>query len=519
MTQSNHKPTFNLWSEAWITLERSDGPPVQAGIEQTLLDAHRYTAIYNLSPLIVASVHRLLVAILQASLSPQKATDLRNLWRKGRFPVEPIKEFGHKYFGRFDLFSEDKPFMQSGDLPLAPVKGEKMYTVAYLVAETSPLTAIDHYRHGYEDNEYFCPSCLAAGLVTIPPFTGIGGRGNMTSINGTPPLYVLPVGRSLFESLSLSLLVPKENNYWPSAASREKDLPCWEHPPVVGHSQEVIKVGYLHSLTFPARRVRLHPVILYRPCTRCGQQSVWGVQTMSFTMGEYRPRDSAPWSDPFVAYHLPDEGKSGSPWPVLPDSGRALWREYAGLFLSPSKEGRKRVHRPAILDRIAEEYGDEVLEYQFRCIGVQMSQAKVLEWLDASFGVPTSLMNDESVTYVVRDASEFADGCANVIASVFRSSVNSSRLGERHKVLKAQMLSQFWRVLANPFRGFVLSLVEKENRLKAKEQWATAVTQQAQAVFEAAISQVGDDAVSLRQQEEGKQECRIRLAKKQTKFL
>ena len=285
MTQSNPEPTFNLWSEAWITMERSDGPPIRAGIEKTLLEAHRFTAVYNLSPLVVVGIHRLLVAILQASINPQKNSDLRNLWRAGEFPAEQIRDFGQKYAARFDLFSEDKPFMQSGDLPLAPVKGDKPKPVAYLTAETSPLTAIDHYRHGYEGREYFCPSCLAAGLVTIPPFTGIGGRGYKTSINGKPPLYVLPVGRNLFESLTLSLLLSTEN-YWPSAASRRQDLPWWEHPTAVERSKEVIEVGYLHSLTFPARQVRLHPVKLGAVCTRCGQPSAWGARTMLFEMGE-----------------------------------------------------------------------------------------------------------------------------------------------------------------------------------------------------------------------------------------
>ena len=518
MTQSNPEPTFNLWSEAWLMLERSDGPPVRAGIEQALLDAHYYTAIYNLSPLVVAGIHRLLVAILQTSINPQTKSDLRNLWRAGQFPTGRIKDFGQKYAERYDLFSEDKPFIQSGDLPLAPVKGDNTKIVAYLAAETSPLTAIDHYRHGYEGREYFCPSCLAAGLVTIPPFTGIGGRGYKTSINGKPPLYVLPVGRNLFESLALSLLLPKEN-YWPRAASLKQDLPWWEHPPVVERNKEVIEVGYLHSLTFPARQVRLHPVKLDALCTRCGQSSEWGAQTMTFEMGECRPKDSAPWSDPFVAYRLPDEGRTGNPWAVLPDCNKAMWREFAGLFLYPPERGKRRVHRPAILDRIAEEYGEEVPEYRFRCIGVQASRAKVLEWMDASFGVPTSLMNDEGITYLVRDATQFAEGCADVIAGVFRSSVNSSRRGDRNKVLKTQMLSQYWRALANPFRGYILSLVEKENRPNARKQWAADVNQRAQATFEGAISQVGDDAVSLRMQEEGKQTCRIRLANRRKKYL
>ena len=242
---------------------------------------------------------------------------------------------------------------------------------------------------------------------------------------------------------------------------------------------------------------------------------------MSFEMGEFRPKDSAPWSDPFVAYRLPDEGRDGNPYPVLPNSGKALWREYAGLFLFPPRDGKRRIHRPAILNRIAEEYGDELPECRFRCIGMQMSQAKVLEWMDASFGVPASLMNDESTSHLVREAIQLAEGCANIISGVFRSSANTSRLGDRHKVLKEKMLNQYWKDLAASFRDFILSLAEKEkeNRSQARDHWAVTVTQQAQTAFDKAIMLVGDDAVSLRQQEEGKQNCRFGLAKKRKKYL
>jgi hypothetical protein len=129
------------------------------------------------------------------------------------------------------------------------------------------------------------------------------------------------------------------------------------------------------------------------------------------------------------------------------------------------------------------------------------------------------LMNDNDIGYLVRDATLFADSCADVIARVFRSSVNTSRLGDRHKVLKEQMLRQYWAGLANSFRGFILSLVDKENQLEATKQWATHAILQAQAAFEETVSRIGDDAVSLRQQEQGKQNCQIRLALKRKKYL
>jgi len=520
MTKPSYSnPKFNLWSETWINLERSSGPPVLVSIEQALLEAHCFIAICNPSPLVVVGIHRLLVAIMQASLDPQKEADLRRVWQNGCFPVESIKAFGEIYSNRFDLFSTEMPFLQSGDLPLCPEKGDNSKTVAYLAAETSPASALDHYRHPFTSGEYFCPTCAASTLLTIPPFVSIGGRGYRPSINGIPPLYVLPVGNNLFQSLILSLLWPKET-YWPNAASRQNDWPWWKHSPTIERGKEVIEVGYLHSLTFPARQIRLHPVKKNSLCTRCGQVSEWGVSTMIFEMGESRPKDSSPWMDPFVAYRLPDEGKTGNPFAIRPDSNKALWREFSGLFLSPGRDAKKRVQRPSILSHIAEqEYGEDQPEIHFRCIGVRMDQAKVLEWVDASFKVPAKVMNDIDVTYKVKQATQFADDCGGVMAGAFRSAVNTSRLGDRHKRLKDQMLRQYWATLANPFRYFILSLVEPENRSMAIEQWANTVARQAQAAFNANITQIGEDAASLRQQTQGMQDCHSKLEKKVKKYL
>ena len=51
MTQP--EPSFNLWTEPWITLERTDGSLAQTGIEETLLRAGEFRAIYDPSLLVM----------------------------------------------------------------------------------------------------------------------------------------------------------------------------------------------------------------------------------------------------------------------------------------------------------------------------------------------------------------------------------------------------------------------------------------------------------------------------------
>jgi CRISPR system Cascade subunit CasA len=513
-------PAFSLWTEPWITLERPDGGTDRLGIEQTLLQAHECISIYDPSPLVVVGIHRLLVAILQAAIDLNKQSDLNKLWKAGQFPDKAVKAFGARHVERFDLFSASAPFLQSADLPLQASKGDK--TIAYLATETPAGTEITHYRHGAEDVQAFCPVCAAGCLVTIPPFATTGGRGIKPSINGVPPIYVLPGGKSLFESLAASLLLP---GYRPEVASKNSDAAWWTRRPIVERGKEVHEVGYLYSLTFPARRVRLHPEQLHAACSRCGQFSEWGVRTMVFEMGESRPKDAPFWFDPFVAYRL-RVGKGRSvPTPIRPVAGQAVWREFAGLFLQKpmaTDNTKNRTLRPRVLDQMADmEIGADVPIYPFRCVGLRTDmKAKVFEWIDAGFEVPPALLRDQRGAIVVDEAIQFARECANIIAGVFHDMFGEkSNKQERHRGLKTRMQEEYWAALADPFRQFVLTGASPNGREAARCRWLDTVVREARQTFASAAAGVGDNAVALRQRVQGEHLCDISLAKKRKEYL
>ena len=521
MTEAvKQEPHFNLWDEPWITLELPTGGMERLGIAATLLRAGDFTGIYDPSPLVIASIHRLLTAILQGICNPQRPPDLTRLRADRCFPTDKIKAFGTQYADRFDIFSQPMPFLQSADLPLQPTKADasRLKSVSQLTVETSRSTALDHYRHGRIFDEQFCPACAARGLVTIPSFTSSGGRGLKPSINGVPPIYVLPGGASLFESLAASVLLP---DYLPAARSTNGDMPWWSRPPIV-QTQEVYEVGYLQSLTFPARRVRLHPQLLTGHCTRCSEAVGWGARTMIFEMGESRSKETAFWQDPFVAYRQGEKG----PIPIRPQEGKALWREFAGLFLVYPKNTKSDVTlRPRVLDQVADqeaETGNEITNRLFRCIGLRTdNKAKVFEWLDAGFDVPTAILQDEDASLHIRYALEFASECDRELASAFRKHFGGkSQKGERHRRLKEQMRADFWSTLAAPFREFVLALgqVSITERLPQSSAWADTVVATGRAAFKQAAEAVGDDAASLRQRVQGQERCNYALNIKRKKF-
>jgi len=526
MNSSEKIPSFNLWTEPWITVERKEGGTERCGIEQTLVRAHEFASIYEQSPLVVVGIHRLLTAIAQAIVNPQRPPDLSKLWAKGEFTPKEVEEFGHKYVGRFDLFSEDAPFMQSADTPLYPAKGDKTKTVAYLAMEMPAGTAITHYRHGGDESYQFCAACAAACMTSVPAFASSGGAGIKPSINGVPPIYILPGGNSLFESLALSLILP---DYQPEVRSKRQDNPAWLRQPIVKRDTELSDVGYLHSLTFLARRIRLHPKLSNIPCARCGQIGEWYVRTMIFEMGESRPKESPFWFDPFVAYKLPDETSRGTkkktvPTPLRPTEGKATWREFGTLFLQqPNQLGKKqqRTRRAGVIEQMAElDMVESVQTYPFRCIGLRTDmKAKIFEWTDANFEVSPGLLRSTSAAAIIHESMYFASECEFITRSIFREFFGGSgKNSERHENLRLRMQNAYWSALAAPFREYVLKLGSTTNLEDERGAWLNQVVNEARQAFNNAAMLVGDDAANLRQRVKGEQKCSARLFAKRKDY-
>ena len=515
MNHSPDKAQFNLWTEPWITLVRSDGSTAEKSLETTLLAAQEYVAIYETSPLVVVGIHRLLVAVLQDIFDPQHEADLVDLWRDGRFRSQLIKDFGSTYASRFNLFDSEAPFMQSADLPadLEEIPKRRRKEVTNLAPEMPSATAVTHYQHGRAEDKMLCAPCSAKGLVLLPAFATSGGRGIKPSINGVPPIYVLPGGESLFEMLVASLLVPA---YQPEVRSKAVDKPWWKREPFVGEGEEVTQVGYLESLTFPARRIRLYPKMLIGSCSRCGRSGGWGVQTIYFQMGNSRSKNAPFWFDPFVAYRLPGEKRKATdkPTPVRPVAGRALWREFASLLLH-SQAGRTK--QPTILEQLAElnmyyGLGKDDSPYPLRCVGIRTDmKAKIFEWVDSGFEMPPRLLRDPEAGDKVQSAIDFASECEQVINRVFRSSF--AEASNRHNQSRIEMRQSYWSSLAGPFRQFVLEIARSEEPEYASEQWMDIVIREAESAFMEAAVALGDDAATLRQRVQGERYCRGSLRK------
>ncbi|MGH2541837.1 MAG: type I-E CRISPR-associated protein Cse1/CasA, partial [Ardenticatenaceae bacterium] len=324
-------------------------------------------------------------------------------------------------------------------------------------------------------------------------------------------IYVLPGGKTLFQQLAAALVTPQHQ---PPTATAENDMAWWRHAPVVGKKEEVLKVGYLYSLTFPARRVRLHPTPMDAPCTRCGQRTEWGARTMIYEMGESRPKSAALWRDPFAAYRTASDGKT--PTPVRPVEGRAVWREYANILLPVTGNDVNQM-RPAVINQLQLIRRD--LPYRhaipFKVVGVRTDmKMKIFEWEESEFELPAALIGNVEASGAIRSAIEFATECDRIIKRVFRAHFGGDvKGGELNEPVKWRMSQSYWERLAPKFRRFVRRFSGKVDVDALKRDWARRVVSHAQQEFKAAIARLPKNGATLRQRIEGEAHCRAALRK------
>ena len=106
---------FNLIDEPWIPVRFPDGTRAELNLRDTLLRAKDIAVIEDASPLVVAALHRFLLAVLYRALEGPTDIDQAKGWFKSGLPADKIDGYLKHWHPRFWLFDEKYPFGQIPD--------------------------------------------------------------------------------------------------------------------------------------------------------------------------------------------------------------------------------------------------------------------------------------------------------------------------------------------------------------------------------------------------------------------
>lgn len=438
-------------------------------IREVLSDSKEIAEIADPSPLVTASLYRLLLAILQRSLDIRHFQDLHGIWSKGQWGRDKIDGYIDQWHDRFDLFDERWPFYQSPGFR----KGDPI-TVNKLFNEMSATNNTILFDHRFDDAAPRMEAgAVARGLIATQAFALGGGRSATINLLHAPLVgkaVVILKGQNLFETLTLNL-IPMAN-FSPLTLSGEAsseqldaDRPIWEadEPDEPGSTRPV--KGYLDLLTWQPRAILLLPDD--------------GSTTFSYMhMAQGTVSKSELIFDPMVSYFRSKE----QGWrPLSIDVKKEPWRDLSALIqMTDESRGTMSLRSAGTLVR------DEAIArqalYRLDVLGMSSDQAKIHQWKHARIPLPVSYLCNEVLVSYIAQAISVADQVEKDLYVGIRElatqllypvpGMRPDKNVVNQMVASFHAVPRYWSVLEIPFHslinelnGSVSSGLDRENKI------------------------------------------------------
>ncbi|MEY3991122.1 MAG: hypothetical protein RI985_2203 [Chloroflexota bacterium] len=379
------QPTFSLLDEAWIPVIYLDGQLACVSLVDIWHDVHRIREIWHDSPLIVATLHRLLMAIwYRADRTSFDSSDTKaELLASAEMPVAEITAYLQSQRARFDLFDAQYPFYQTASLAY----DEKMNPGPNTILRHS---AVSHFDKS--DDAHPTPIPAAEAVLWVLEHQGYAFGGRITNsadsviaahlVNG---LIVLLRGNTLFETLVCSM--PAYDNAkllkLDCSLSRD-DAPAWEKPAPT-QSKRIPK-GWLDVLTWQSRRILLLPEWI---------DNQWQVRRV-IVSGGY-DLDNREFHDPMQFMRITKDGKRLLKMNVE----RATWRDLIPCLIAPlpndvGPDGIGGVEKPRAIEELAE-MELTTINPRIQVIGIANDKSKMELWRQEVVNVPATLFNHTKI--------------------------------------------------------------------------------------------------------------------------
>lgn len=367
---------FNLIDEKWIPVRFLNGDRDELGIRDTLLRAKEIATIEDSSPLVVAALHRFLLAVLYRALEgPTDIDQARALFKEG-LPSEKITAYLEKWRDRFWLFDEKYPF---GQIPTFAPNTWRAWTA--LAAEHNADNAKVLFDHvDVEAPGTITEAAAARWILATQTFSVSCGKSEL-SHTGTAPsataAMALPLGNDLQDTLLFSL-VPQNR------AVIATDIPLWErHPESVASLKtgfERAASGLADRYTWRVRSIRLE------------ENDSGRIGKLAFASGV--GNTSAEQSDPMLGYRIDDmRGKL-----PIQFRDRGLWRDFDSLLPDESHLAPQVIEHATVLTRMNRgRFPQSVM-----VLGQANNKAKIEYWRMERFALPDALTGDRFIRAEIR---------------------------------------------------------------------------------------------------------------------
>jgi len=482
------RASFDVLTEAWIPVIWENGSRDDLGIQPCLEQAESILEIRHPSPLVEFGLYRLLTAFILDALTwanarPEIREDLETISEDRQFDADLIRRYVRACGDVFDLFHPQRPFLQTR----MDSKSTKPIVAMYPLIPSGTNTG--HWHHQDESQVEISSQEAAQWLVTMAPFMTAGGAGLSPAINGAPPIYVLPRGGTLFETIVINLPMRIDQESGGGAIA-------WRSTRTPGG--ERTQATAVEALTWQPRRIQLLPEPVEHGLPR--------VRRMKFEKGD---RANLDWVDPSIAYRYTKEKRT----PIRMREGRPLWRDAGPFFLLQGSthgrlEQRTVFSRPDVVEQAlacTEGNGTVVIQAYGMRTDLKM---KVFEWVKACWDVPARLGRLTRLGALAFHELDRAEDAAYALRIGIRTLFPGGRAGANNALgsIADRCERAYWQGLERGFAPLMSAFADldpddapNDPALVAEtaSEWRQAIERLAHGQFESAAKDMDADSDAL----------------------
>ncbi|MFH1217307.1 MAG: type I-E CRISPR-associated protein Cse1/CasA [Pseudomonadota bacterium] len=440
---------FNLIDEKWIPVRFLDGTYDELGVRETLLRSQEIAAIEDPSPLVVAALHRFLLAVLYRALEGPTDIDQAMVLFKTGLPAEKITAYLEKWRDRFWLFDEKYPF---GQIPT--FKPKKWRAWASLAVEHNADTAKVLFDHTNEAEPGSISPAEAIRLLLATQTFAVSTGKSEISHTGTAPsagsMMVIPIGLNLLDTLHFCL-IPQNRMVM------RADIPIWEkETESLEYLKTKIKVtdkksGNEKDRTVEREATGVVDLYVWRTRSIVFKESCTGrVSHLGFASGVgYKESLDC---DPMLVYTIKEIADKGVKDKVkkkfsVQFEEKGVWRDFDSLLPDDTGLAPKVIEHAAILtkkDQSRFPRGLLVLGQRYF-----PPRPNVVFWRKEFFALPEAISGDRNIRQEIHDLLVDAENGADVLNAACEAFAKDM-IGHGIRKIEKTDVSDFVKQLSAP---------------------------------------------------------------------
>ena len=389
---------FDITKESWLPVRTLQGERKMLNLMDFLEQSPSLQSLDGLNPMEEYSIHRFLSVFLLAVFSPKRWENKWELLEKGQFDMQRIRDYVQHCESEgvsFDLFDEKRPFLQSAyDSKYDQEKNLKSPAIldSTRASGNNPI----HFDHNLEEHVVLTPVQAFHGLMASQIFCTAMSGGYPSNVYGAPPIFYLPLGENLFETLILSM--PRMET------GKISEVEFWCSKTEVVPKADVAMTSRLYGMFFPARRI-------------CLQEKNGVVNRVYYQPGLHFTGFSG-WTDPHVAYRRNKDQEIVS---IKPSLDREGWRNIGTIA---TQFAQKTEGVPEVLRDYA-----EILEEQDRIqmniltFGAVTNQASYCDAQRGMMKLDIRITKSAEKCYWIGEAVAFAEAIGNALRKYLKQMI------------------------------------------------------------------------------------------------